>query len=123
MNNLTQQYKWENESWKRSCEYLVQEIVDMKNRLASILKNDVSGELLENIESLQNDLLQKDTVLQLMRSDINSTSKLFSDINEQDSQLNGYTLQHEKMRKEVIKLQKKIIDFKAHFNEVLLEKI
>lgn len=71
MPGISEQYNFETNAWLRTLDYLQQENIHMKTRLAAIVKANLSPEMLEKIEYFQNAFLNKDTVIAFLRRDIN----------------------------------------------------
>lgn len=57
-------------SWQKKLEHLQLENVQLKIRVADVIKNDVNNISLEHMESFLNRLIDKDAVFAFLRSDL-----------------------------------------------------
>lgn len=92
-----QQFKHESESWKRMLEFMQQENVHLKTRLAEVLKKDVKEDFLEKAEYFQSCFLHIDERIAFLRSDIAEINKMVL-----------MELFHDGHLKDLVKKQKKI---------------
>lgn len=71
------QFKFENESWLRTLEFIQTENAYAKNRLAEVIKTNIGNpEFLDEAEFFQNHYIQQDTLVSLLKSDLYSYRKL-----------------------------------------------
>ncbi len=70
MNLKLENTRYEILSWLRILEYQQQEIIDMKTRIAEVIKGDVGKKILEELEEFQNVFLNKDMVIAFLKADI-----------------------------------------------------
>jgi uncharacterized protein Yka (UPF0111/DUF47 family) len=65
------QFRHESDTWKRNLEFMMQENVYLKNRLAEVLQT-ISGDedILDTAEHYQNEFIQEDEMIYLLRRDI-----------------------------------------------------
>lgn len=68
--NMIRQFEYENDSWKRSLEFMQMENVHLKMRLAQIIKSDLDNNLLDLFEFFQNYFIQEDQVIAILRNDV-----------------------------------------------------
>jgi FtsZ-binding cell division protein ZapB len=71
----TEQYTYEINAWLRTLDYLQQENIYMKNRIADVIQHTASTDVLEKMEHYQNFFLNKDTVITFLRRDIRELEK------------------------------------------------
>jgi len=76
MNIKTRHLKQERQTWLRTLDYIQVEHVLLKNCLSDILKNDITAEVLEEVEYFQNQFINNDTIIALLRRDIAGLNKL-----------------------------------------------
>ena len=75
MNIKTRHLKQERQTWLRTLDYIQVEHVLLKNYLSDILKNDITAEVLEEVEYFQSQFINNDAVIALLRRDIAGLSK------------------------------------------------
>ncbi len=109
------------ETWLRVIDFLSAENVNLKNRLSEVIQNDVSIEILEQIENYQNNFLTKDTVLALLAKDIKEFKRALEkeDLNDRDY-VNKLFGTQSKLRDDVGKTEKEFINLRSGFNKFLL---
>ena len=89
--------KVEREQWLQTLEHMLQDNIYMKNKLAEIIKEDISAASLERAEYFHNELLNKDAIVALLRYDIIHQSRIsVTDVNE-----NAVSQKHEKLRSDM----------------------
>jgi hypothetical protein len=64
------QLRHENESWKRLLNFILDENIHLKHRLAEILKYKSDSHFLEQAEEFQSGFIKKDMLISLLRDDI-----------------------------------------------------
>ena len=102
------------ETWLRTLDYIQQENIHLKTRLAGIIKHEVDNDLLEKVEYFQNQFLNKDAVITLLRHDIASIKDIDS------ASFNKKVLvKHEKLRKDMELMEKEFSRLKFDFNNYL----
>ena len=67
-------------TWQRTLNYILQENICLKNRLAELIKEGMENDLLEQVEYFQNQFLNKDAVIALLRQDIVHEQQLNGDL-------------------------------------------
>lgn len=118
------QCKWEYEMWKQSLSFLLQDCVHLKNRLSEIAHEEISNEMLTVIEALQNTILEKEAVLLLMRSDINTLAmKIASLPLTKTDEAETLFREHRKMRTELALIEKSTTIMRLQFNEKLFAQL
>lgn len=70
MNLKLENTRYEILSWLRMLDYQQQEIIDMKTRIAEVIKGDVGRKILDRLEEFQNIFLTKETVIAFFKRDI-----------------------------------------------------
>jgi hypothetical protein len=104
MANTTQQE--ERYIWLRALDIIQQENIELKNQLAEMMKHDIEIKALEKAEYYQNEFLNKDTVIALLRHDIIKQTN--TEPNKQD-----------KLRKDMDMMSKEFRRLKLEFNNYL----
>lgn len=112
--------KQEQMSWLKTLEGLRQENVFLKNRLAEIIKDNVSTEMLEKAEQFLAIFIDKDTVISLLRRDIAQLSAATT-ANSINGELNKALLEQAKLKHDVERMSKEFTTVKTKFNAFLAE--
>lgn len=89
---VNQSQQEERYTWLRMLDVIQQENIELKNQLAEMIKNDIGRKSLERAEYYQNEFLNKDTIIALLRHDIvrqNNTEKLKQEKLRRDMDLMG----------------------------------
>lgn len=106
--------KEEQQKWLRTLDYLQQENIFLKNQLANIIKNDISSVSLEKAEYFQNEFLNKDAVIALIRYDIAKQSKATTNLDPEAERKTAK--RHEKLRSDIEKMEKEFNRLKHDFS-------
>lgn len=107
------QFQHESNTWKRNLEFLTQENVNLKNRLAEVLQTIPDDEdILEAAEGYQSEFLREDETIRLMRGDISKHDALL----QKGVYENGFSIK-ELSRKQK-KLSEGVKDIVAGFNKL-----
>ena len=116
MNSIeskVEQFRHESETWKRNLEFIIEENINLKNRLANVLKEVASDEeLLNTAEQYQNNFITEDETVRLLRGDIAELDKLITEEFYRD----GHDI-NEVMRKQK-KLATEVKDVIGEFNKL-----
>jgi hypothetical protein len=108
-----EQFRYEEASWIRTVDYLQQENIMLKNRLAEIMQYEVDENMLEQAEMYQNIFLGKDAILAILRHDIKEVERLLS------SQKNGEAENTEaRLLKKQLKLRQDMEKMENEFNRI-----
>lgn len=110
-----QQYGHEVNTWLRTLDYLQQENIYLKNRVADLLQYDVHSDYLDKIEYFHNKFIDKDAVLSLLRHDM---IELAAKVDLQDERTTKQALQKEEhLRRDMEKMETEFSRLKSDFNE------
>lgn len=93
-------------TWLHALDIIQQENIELKNQLAERMKNDIGRKALEKAEYYQNEFLNKDTIIILLRRDIIKQSS------SEPSKL-------DKLRKDMELMGKEFSRLKTEFNNYL----
>lgn len=105
----------EQQMWLRSLDYIQQENIHLKNRLAEMISQDIDPGALEQVEYFQNQFLNKDAIVAILRRDIAA-----------EKELNGQAYgkknlkRHYRLRQDIEMMEKEFSKLKFEFNEYLL---
>lgn len=106
--------KEERELWLQTLEQMLQDNIYMKNRLAAIIKEDITASSLEKAEYYHNELLHKDAVIALLRYDIIKQNKIVTTIENE----NAVSRKHEKLRSDMQMMEAEFSRLLNDFNIV-----
>jgi len=70
------QLQSESETWKRILGYMIEENINLKNKVTEIVKNGIDKNQLEDVEEFQNSFIQEDTLIGLMRNEVAEFDKM-----------------------------------------------
>jgi hypothetical protein len=116
--NLRQQMLHELDTWQRTLNYIQQENIYLKNRLAEIIKNGMDDTLLDQVEYFQNQFLNKDAIVTLLRQDIATERNLNGDLSN-----NKNLKKHDKLRKDMGMMESEFSKLKFDFNSYLSQSL
>lgn len=124
MNELSiKQFWFEFETWRRLLENIQNENIFLKNRLAQIIKEEATNELLDDIEHYHNTLLIEDSNIALLRNDVASQENwLRREVFEENATIKEIMKSHKKLRKEIELFEQKFNKLKFEFNTFFSEK-
>lgn len=112
----------ESNTWKEILEFIMNENVQMKNKLAEILKNNFERNSLNGLEKFQTKIIKEDDRIGLLRNEIVEIKKL---IGEEDFENEKY---FDEIMKKVDVLRSNLINagnqsskLKSEFNKILFE--
>ncbi|MBL0358232.1 MAG: hypothetical protein IPP72_15785 [Chitinophagaceae bacterium] len=70
------QLQYESDTWKRSLDCMMDENIQLKERMSEILKNDFDKTHLEGIENFQNSFIKQDALIGLLRNEMTEVENL-----------------------------------------------
>jgi len=70
------QLQSESESWKRILGCMIEENINLKNKVTEIVKNGIDKNQLEDVEEFQNSFIQEDALIGLMRNEVAEFDKM-----------------------------------------------
>jgi hypothetical protein len=77
MNSLKlKQVNHESDTWKRIIAFMLEENVYLKNRLSEVLKNEISGESLIELEAFQTNFIKEDQIIISLKNAVIELDKL-----------------------------------------------
>jgi len=97
----------------------MEENIRLKNRIAEILKDHFDTGLLENIETFQNNFIDEDTRMSLLRDDVAGLEKML--LTESSEMKNHEAIEKrlKKIRNNIIEAEKQFSGLKLAFNNYL----
>jgi predicted nucleic acid-binding Zn-ribbon protein len=108
-------------SWDRTMNYFLQENAFFKTRLAQVLENKMSADLLEKAEYFQNSFIHNDEGMKGLKTDIDVLLRQIKEFtaakNVEEKDLAG---KYRKLDNEIKNFTKKFEEIKSAFNQYLI---
>lgn len=120
INSKKWHLKKEREIWTRTLDYIQQENVFLKNYLADIIKDEIKPDMLEQVEYFQNQFINKDAVIALLRYDIANQNKL-SENGADNGEFAKIQSRQIKLRADMEKMEREFSKLKFQFNTYIAE--
>ncbi len=115
-------FRQEQDAWLRILDLIQSENIMLKTRLTEIVKHDISTDVLEQVEYFQNQFLNKDTIITLLRYDIVEHRKACVGMSQSDFDNNGKLVRKQKkLREDMDKMEKEFNRLKFLFNSKMAE--
>jgi len=103
---------------------MTDENIQLKNRLAEILRTDFDENLLEDIENFQTDFIREDEIISLLKTDIAKLDKLlFREIFEDGQTIENINRTLREIRRKISIAETGFGNLKLEFNSYLLENL
>ena len=113
------QVQFEVESWKRLLQFLIEENINMKNRLSEVLRGPFDYSLLDRLDTFQARLVQTDILLSLIRHYVVEVEELLSKYKTvTDWLINLYT-KLRILRSSIVTAEGVVIKLESDFNSCL----
>ena len=113
-----EQFHFENMTWERLLDFFKQENAFLKNRLAEVLDQSTTGELLALAEQFQNRFILKDEFIDELKHDI-----IIQELGIKDNNIDSLEIKiikkQEKLRNEMAYMEKDFPQLKYEFNKYL----
>ncbi len=112
-----QHYIHELDTWLRALEYLREENVHLKNHLSNIAVHDLDRSLLDRVEYFQNQFLNKDALIALLRHEI-ADQKRTAEKSKDDHHFHepDTTRRQDKLRRDMETTEREFNKLKSEFN-------
>jgi hypothetical protein len=119
-----QQYKYENDMWKRLLAFIQAENVILKTRLAQIASEEIDSDMLEEAEYFQNNFVDEDESINQLRNHVSEQGNLLNrEVFEDGAILKEVMRKQRKIRKEVEQAEQRFNKLKFEFNIFLSENL
>ena len=120
-SNKTVHFLHENITWKRLLDFFMLENSYLKNRLSEVVDKVTDKLLIADAEQFQNEFLQKDEGMYDIKKDIQLQEKSLQQSITQKEELSVDTCKkQEKLRSEIVSLERDCSMLKNKFNSYLL---
>lgn len=118
------QLQHESDTWKRSLAFMMDENVQLKNRLADILRSEFDNNLLEDIENFQTNFIREDEMISLLKTDIAKLDKLLvREVFEDGHIFENINRILSEIRRNIGSAETQFVKLKLEFNSYLLENL
>ena len=116
------QYQYECASSMRSLTFMMEENIQLKNRLSELLKGMVSTDLLNLAEGFQNKILAQENIISGLREDI----RVFDRVIAREGNVDGVRKERivagfENLRQKIADSEQKFNSIKSEFNKYCQE--
>ena len=121
-DSLVDQFRHENDTWKRVLSFLKEENVILKNRLSEILqsKADCDNGFLEQVEYFQNNFLKEDEIFAFLRMEVSEQDiLLIADLINKGEELKQVQKKQKQLREELENAERTFNKLKFEFNNYL----
>ena len=117
------QFQYETDTWKRLMRFIMEENIQMKNRLSEVLKNTNDTSFLEEIESFQSCFIKEDELIGLLRNDITDLDKLLAAKDPEEKEISDEAARKlNRLRNNIVNVETQFNKLKMEFNCYLSEK-
>ncbi|MFZ9661795.1 MAG: hypothetical protein ACO29O_07950 [Chitinophagaceae bacterium] len=114
------QYEYECMMWTRSLEYLKQENAYLKDRLTEVVDHHSDKYFLAQAEHFQNQFIIKDEFLDELKHDVYTQIELLKkEINVSDSKHDDLTLHQDKLREQMVYIERDFLNLRNNFQNFL----
>ncbi len=118
------QLQHESDTWKRSLGFMIDENVQLKIRLAEILRTEFDENLLEDIENFQTSFIREDEMVSLLKTDIAKLDKLLvREVFEDGQIVDNINRMLKEIRRNISIAESQFGKLKLEFNSYLLENL
>lgn len=113
----------ETDNWLQALTAFQQENIVLKNRLAEAIRKCADGNILERLEYFQNNFLNKDMIISILRYDIAAFRKMqenpeYGQVPELQKKLSD---SRNKLRRDIVKMNNEFTRLRTEFNVYLHE--
>ncbi len=118
------QLQYEADTWKRLLGFMMDENIQLKNRISQILKDRFDQNLLEEVEGYQSSFVKEDELIGLLRNDIAELDKLLQkEVFEDGMIIKIVEGKLKKIRNNIKNAEKQFGKLKMEFNNYFSENI
>ena len=122
--NKTEQFLHENITWKRLLEFFIQENIYLKTRLSQVVDKETDVAFIAHAEHFQNEFILKGEIMHDIVRDIKEQEKsLEAGLKQNGLPDHKIIKRQEKLRNEILYLEKEFLELKNQFNKYLLSNV
>lgn len=116
------QLRFESNTLKRLLDFMIDENVYLKNRIAEVLQDKFDKKLLEKIEIFQSSFVNEDKLIGLLRNDVAELDNLLvREICEDGKIINEINRRLKNLRNNIMNAELQFGKLKSAFNSYLIE--
>ena len=118
------QLKFESETWKRLLDFMMDENIQLKNRLSEVLKDQFDKNLLDDVERFQSHFIKEDQLIGLMRNDIAELDALLiENLLDDEMSMQNVHLKLKRLRNNIKNAEMQFSNLKLDFYNYLSENL
>lgn len=110
-------------TWKRFLNFIMEENISLKNRLADILKNGFDRKLLDKLEDFQTKFIRQDEIVSLLRNEIAELDEYFNSNSPDGIESILIDDKIDFLRNQILNSEKHFFQLHFNFNTYLSENI
>ena len=111
----------ESDTWKQLLGFMMEENINLRDRLSELLKDKFDTNLLEEVEGFQTSFLKKDDLIGILRNDVAELDKLLKQEIFEDKKINNdIDRRMTKLHDNIITAEIQLSNLKLTFNNYLL---
>lgn len=122
INLLISQFRRENESWRRTLAFLIEEDIMLKAGISDILKNmtQTDEDILKRLEQFHNLLMKENDTVRVLRTGVaDMEKKLNRDFHYDTDLTNNHIRVQRRLRKQIETVELEFLKLKFEFNEYI----
>lgn len=114
----------EKNTWKRLLEFMMEENIHQKNRVAEILQDRFDKNLLEEVDHFQTRFIRQDDLIRILRDEVNEMEKLIApEISTDGKIIKEIDQRWKRLRNHMKTAEKQFGELRTAFNHFLSENI
>ena len=118
------QLKFESETCKRLLDFMMDENIQLKNRLSEVLKDQFDKNLLDDVERFQSHFIKEDQLIGLMRNDIAELDALLiENLLDEEMSMQNVDLKLKRLRNNIKNAEMQFSNLKLDFYNYLSENL
>ena len=118
------QLKYESDTWKRLLDFMIDENIQLKNRLSEVLKYQFDKNLLDDVERFQSHFLKEDQLIGLIRNDIAELDALLiENLLDDGIKMQNVDLKLKRLRNNIKNAEMQFSNLKLDFYNYLSENL
>ena len=118
------QLKFESDTWKRLLDFMMDENIQLKNRLSEVLKDQFDKNLLDDVERFQSHFIKEDQLIGLMRNDIAELDALLiENLLDDEMSMQNVHLKLKRLRNNIKNAEMQFSNLKLDFYNYLSENL
>ena len=118
------QLKYESDTWKRLLDFMMDENIQLKNRLSEVLKDQFDKNLLDDVERFQSHFIKEDQLIGLMRNDIAELDALLiENLLDEEMSMQNVDLKLKRLRNNIKNAEMQFSNLKLDFYNYLSENL